>query len=73
MKEYEVYDVDDNSEELPHEVAELICLRCLHRWIGVYPTQLRLKDMECKCGAIGYVIKTGQTYEESEATNEEPL
>lgn len=66
MKEYDVFDSDDNGEDLPHDVAELICLRCLHRWIGVYPTQLRLKDMECKCGCIGYVIKTGQTYDESE-------
>lgn len=70
MNTYEVYDADDYSEELPHEVAELVCLRCLRRWIGVYPTQLMLKDMECKCGAIGYVIKTGQTYEESEANND---
>lgn len=47
----------------PHEISELICLKCLHRWIGVYPEELLLKDIKCKCGEIGYVIKTGQTIE----------
>lgn len=49
---------EDNTE---HEVAELMCLKCLDRWIGVYPSELPLKDIECKCGEVGYVIKTGQT------------
>lgn len=59
-----VVDIESNME---HEVAELICLKCLDRWIGVYPSTVSLKDIECKCGAIGYVIKTGQTIE-SEVT-----
>lgn len=50
--------IEENTE---HEVAELICLKCLNRWIGVYPSELLLKDIECKCGEVGYVIKTGQT------------
>ena len=50
--------IEDDTE---HEVAELICLKCLNRWIGVYPSELPLKDIECKCGEVGYVIKTGQT------------
>lgn len=62
----DVFDGVENNEDLPHEVAELICLRCLHRWIGVYPQELNLADMECKCGTIGYIIKTGQTLPESE-------
>ena len=45
----------------PHEVAELMCVKCMHRWIGVYPQKTLLKNIECKCGQIGYVIKTGQT------------
>ena len=52
---------EDNQ---PHEVSELICLKCLHRWIGVYPAKTLLKELECRCGAVGYVIKTGQTIEE---------
>ena len=49
--------IEDN---LPHCVSELICLKCLNRWIGVYPEDLALKEIECKCGERGYVIKTGQ-------------
>ena len=51
----------DIEQNLPHEVSELICLKCLNRWIGVYPTDTPLKELECKCGKVGYVIKTGQT------------
>ena len=53
--------VVDIEENLPHEVAEVICLKCLHRGYAVYPEETPLKDLECKCGAVGYVIKTGQT------------
>ena len=48
----------------PHEVSELICLKCFRRWIGVYPVSALLKDLECKCGETGYIIKTGQTLNE---------
>ena len=44
-----------------YEIAELICLKCKKRWIGVFPTTLLLKDIECTCGEKGYVIKTGQS------------
>lgn len=53
-----------NEEYLPHEVSEVICLKCLHRWIAVYPSQTLLKELECQCGEIGFVIKTGQTIPE---------
>ena len=56
----------DIAENEPHEVAELMCLKCLDRWIGVYPQSCWLKHTECKCGAIGYVIKTGQTIDEEQ-------
>ena len=49
------------KDNIPHEVSELICLKCLNRWIGVYPSETPLNQLECKCGEIGYVIKTGQT------------
>ena len=54
--------IEDNIE---HEVSELICLKCLNRWIGVYPSETPLNQLECKCGEIGYVIKTGQTLPEA--------
>jgi hypothetical protein len=44
-----------------YEISELICLKCKKRWIGVFPTTLLLKDIECTCGEKGYVIKTGQS------------
>ena len=51
-----------NIEEYQlQEVSEVICLKCYKRWIAVYPIKCWLKDLECKCGAVGYVIKTGQT------------
>lgn len=53
-----------NEEYLPHEVSEVICLKCLHRWVAVYPSQTLLKELECQCGEIGFVIKTGQTLPE---------
>lgn len=55
----------DIAENQPHEVAELICLKCFNRWIGVYPEKTSLKMLQCKCcGATRYVIKTGQTIPE---------
>jgi hypothetical protein len=56
--------IEDNIE---HEVSELICLKCLNRWIGVYPSETPLNQLECKCGEIGYVIKTGQTLPDIDA------
>ncbi len=49
------------EDTIEHEVSELICLKCFNRWIGVYPSETPLNQLECKCGEIGYVIKTGQT------------
>ena len=56
--------VVDFEKNLPHEISEVICLKCLHRWIGVYPQSTLLKQLQCpQCEEIGYVIKTGQTIE----------
>lgn len=64
-------EVIDIGQNLKHEVAELMCIKCLSRWIGVYPQETLLKDLECKCGVIGYVIKTGQTIIEADEEDEE--
>ena len=48
------------------EIAELICLKCLKRAIHVYPYKTLLKDLQCNCGEVGYLIKTGQTIDEVE-------
>ena len=56
--------IDINANE-PHEVAEVICVRCLYRYIAVMPEFSPLKDLECpKCRKRGGIIKTGQEYEE---------
>jgi hypothetical protein len=54
----------DINENIPHEVSEVICLKCYKRWIAVYPVSTLLKELECTCGSKGYVIKTGQTINE---------
>lgn len=53
-------DIVNFESNLPHDISEVICLKCLSRWIAVYPHGTLLKDLECKCGAVGYVIMTGQ-------------
>ena len=57
-------EIVSNEAYLKHEVSEVICLKCLNRWIAVYPSKTPLKKLQCKCGAVGYVIKTGQTIPE---------
>lgn len=54
----------DISEKQPHEVAELICIKCYHRYIGVYPSTTLLKDLECENCGKGFIIKTGQTLDD---------
>ena len=63
MKKKKVIDI---IEYKPHAVSELICLACQERWIGVYPANALLKDMVCKCGVKGLIIKTGQPLEDEE-------
>ena len=51
-------------------LAEVICTKCLHRWIAVWPVGIWLKDLECPNCGPGYVIKTGQDLEDDdEQTN----
>ena len=55
--------VANNTE---HDVAELICVRCHHRWIGVWPCNTLLKDLKCpSCDRDGTVIMTGQSMEDN--------
>lgn len=62
MNKSNIIDIEAHQ---PHEVAELICLACHKRWIGVYPAATLLKDIQCpNCKAPGTVIKTGQTLEQ---------
>ena len=57
-----VVDIDANE---PHEVAEVICVRCYYRFVAVMREYAPLKDLECpNCKKTGAIIKTGQEYEE---------
>ena len=48
------------EEYMPHRTAELICLRCLHRYHGVWPESTPLAKLEClNCERIGFIITTG--------------
>ena len=63
----DIIDLEEYRENnKPHCVAELICLSCKDRWVGVWAEKVLLKDLVCKCGVKGQVIKTGQPYKEFE-------
>ena len=50
------------EEDLPHEVCELMCWHCGKRYIGAFPQQTLLKQLECpQCHRTGHMFKTGQT------------
>lgn len=67
-----IMDFNEYKEEhTPHIVQEVVCLKCLHRWIAVRPKGTLLKDLKCAnlsflCGVTGYVIATGQELTEEE-------
>jgi hypothetical protein len=50
----------DFEDLMPHNVDEVICVKCLKRWIAVYPTACSLKELECPNCGKGFVIKTGE-------------
>lgn len=57
--------VDYVAEHMPHNTAELICVRCLTRWIGVWPATIDLVDLICPhCNTRGAIITTGQILED---------
>lgn len=58
--------VDQITANQPHEVSELMCIKCGYRYIGVYPESTPLKSMQCpSCDTVGWMIKTGQTIDSS--------
>ena len=56
----------DIYEKKPHVVSEVVCLKCLKRWIAVRPEETLLKNLECpQCGEIGFAIETGEVINDS--------
>ena len=52
---------DKIEADLPHHANEVICVKCLHRNIAIYPVGTALKILECdECHEQGYIILTGE-------------
>ena len=47
-----------------YRVSEVICINCCKRWIAVRPIETLLKELECPNCGDGYVIETGQVFDE---------
>ena len=63
-----VQEVEESSGGF--EVAELICLMCLKRFIDVRPVGILLKNLECLgCHKTGYIIETGEYMTENNDSN----
>lgn len=57
-------DINDNT---PHKVSEVVCLKCLYRWIAVRPTVTLLRQLQCpNCGQSGFAIETGEEINKTE-------
>ena len=41
-------------------MSEVICVKCLKRWISVRPLSIFLKQIKCPNCGVGYVIETGE-------------
>lgn len=55
------------EEKMPHKVSEVMCVRCVRRWIDVRPVGVQLKDLVCPgCGQTGGVIETGEEINDEE-------
>lgn len=55
------------EEKMPHKVSEVMCVRCVRRWIDVRPVGVQLKDLMCPgCGETGGVIETGEEIQEDD-------
>lgn len=65
-------DNDNDDDDTPHIVEEVMCVRCFHRWIGVFPKTMLLKELECpQCHNQGYTIATGQIMETEEEEDDD--
>ena len=53
-----IRDINENAE---HIISEVVCLKCLRRWIAERPHGTMLIDLECpQCHEQGYTIETGE-------------
>lgn len=50
----------DLDENRPHKVSEVVCLKCLHRWIAMRPVGTLLKELHCPKYGWQCAIETGE-------------
>jgi hypothetical protein len=55
----------DITRNEPHVVSEVICVKCIHRWIAVRQKDVMLKHIYCSTCAPGYVIETGEVIQDN--------
>jgi hypothetical protein len=49
------------TENQPYRNEELICVKCFHRGIHIWPQSTLLRDLECPtCNKSGALILTGE-------------
>lgn len=59
------------EKSVPHELSEMLCWHCGHRWYAVFPEGTPLKSLQCPgCNQSGGVFKTGQTLDTETAPPE---
>ena len=62
--------IDINKNE-PHQASEVVCLKCLKRWVAVRDMKTTLKMLECpECGLTGYTVSTGENLYPSDENND---
>ena len=60
VRKYLLGKVTPIEERMPHRTAEVICLRCMYRYQGVWPEATPMKNLECpNCERVGFIIGTG--------------
>lgn len=60
MKHYRYIRSLNETDNTPHAVSEVICVKCGHRWVSVRPEITLLKQLECPNCGKGFVVETGQ-------------
>ena len=59
------------DDSFPYQISEVICISCKERFICSRPEEILLKNLECKCGAMGFIIETGEDL--NKAGNMQPV
>jgi len=50
--------IENIEKNLPHYAEEVMCIKCLKRYMCVWPVGVALKKLECENCGSGYIIRT---------------